>query len=112
MRKEVETHEMPKKPGGLGQPMMATILGKEELGDKGRLYAKITLKPGESIGLHRHEGEWEAFYGISGRGIVTIDSRDEELSEGVLSFTPSGSEHTIRCEGEEPLVMMALILNE
>ena len=42
------------------------ITGPAELEDKGRLFAKITLNPGCSIGYHVHEKDAELFYILTG----------------------------------------------
>ena len=112
LKNNFEEREMTKRPGTEGTPKMITILDAETMKDKGRLFAKITLQPGDKLGEHKHEGEWEAFYCISGSGMITVDGVAEQLTAGALSFTPSGSSHSIKCLGDEPFVIMALILNE
>ena len=42
------------------------ITGPAELNEKGRLFAKITLNPGCSIGYHLHDKDAELFYIIKG----------------------------------------------
>ena len=42
------------------------ITGPAELNEKGRLFAKITLNPGCSIGYHIHEKDAELFYIMKG----------------------------------------------
>ena len=45
------------------------IAGPEELNDKGRLFSKITLKSGCSIGFHIHENDSELFYILKGTAL-------------------------------------------
>lgn len=42
------------------------IAGPEDLNGKGRLFSKITLNPGCSIGYHVHETDAELFYILKG----------------------------------------------
>ena len=42
------------------------ITGPEELCNKGRLFSKITVKSGCSIGYHVHETDSELFYFLKG----------------------------------------------
>ena len=112
LKNDFVEREMSQRPGTEGTPKMITILDAQTMKDKGRLFAKITLQPGEKLGEHKHEGEWEAFYCISGNGAVTVDGVVEDLAPGALSFTPSGGTHSIANTGDEPFVIMALILNE
>ena len=42
------------------------INSPEELNEKGRLFAKITLNPGCSIGYHIHDKDAELFYILKG----------------------------------------------
>ncbi|MDD4080788.1 MAG: cupin domain-containing protein [Eubacteriales bacterium] len=97
--------------GGSGQVMMTAILnGHEELGGKGRLFSHITLKPGCGIGEHNHEGEWEAFYVLSGQGQLTDNGEIYTLQAGDVHLCPSGHSHGVHNAGSETLEMVALIL--
>ena len=48
------------------------ITGPEELNGKGRLFAKITLNPGCSIGYHLHDKDAELFYIIKGGTSIQV----------------------------------------
>ena len=48
--------------GGDGQVRVESLLTKEEMYEKGRLFGRLTLEPGCSIGQHEHNGEMETFY--------------------------------------------------
>lgn len=76
----------------------------------GRLYSKITIERGCSIGIHDHVKETEYYYLLSGQGIVTEDDGEKVVSAGDLVVTGGGASHAIRNEHDEPLVFIALIL--
>ena len=68
-----------KMRGGEGVVTSEEFLTPAELYDKGRLYGKLTLPPGASIGLHVHEGEMESFFVISGKAEYLDDSESTAL---------------------------------
>jgi len=49
--------------GGEGVIKIEHLLTQSEMYDNGRLFAKITVEPGDSIGFHVHEGKMETYYG-------------------------------------------------
>jgi len=77
---------------------------------KARLCAKITINPGSSIGVHEHVGEEEIFYIISGKGLVNDNGTITEVGPGDAVLTGNGASHSVEAVGDEPLVMMAVIL--
>ena len=53
---------------GRGTVTIHDVLSKEDLNGHGRLYARIVIPAGASIGWHIHEGETEPFYILKGEG--------------------------------------------
>ncbi len=70
----------------------------------------MTLKKGDSIGLHPHTNNEDTYIIISGTGIFT-DSNGVETSVGPKTITIArpGESHGLRNEGEEDLVFIDLI---
>lgn len=60
------------------------------------------LEPGGWLGLHRHTPA-EIYYVLEGRGILTVDGVEHELSAGSAVFIPGDSEHGIRHDGDRLL---------
>lgn len=98
--------------GGKGNVEITHITDNEILGKSCRLFAQITVKPGDSIGEHQHVGEREIFYFLQGKGIAVDNGKQTEIGPGDVMVTPDQSSHSIINTGEEDLVFMALILNE
>jgi len=96
--------------GGDGAVGLTEILTPEEMMGKGRLYSKITLKPGCSIGRHRHDGEAEIYYILSGSALAHDNDTEVALNAGDMLYTGDGSSHDIKNSGGGDLVFMALIL--
>ncbi|MGI6285682.1 Oxalate-binding protein [Moorella humiferrea] len=98
--------------GGQGEVTILHILeeGKNEFNGKGRLYARFTLKPGTSIGLHQHSGDFEAYYILKGQGLVNDNGTETVVKAGDMILTRNGESHSITNNGDEDLEYMALIL--
>ena len=95
---------------GKGHVWIERLLGEREMNGKCRMYAKVPLEPGCSIGYHEHHQESETYYILSGRGRYQDDDRFEEVAAGAVTFTGDGHGHGLENTGEEDLVFMALIL--
>ena len=104
------TQRNEKMRGGEGCAIIESLLTPAELYDKGRLFAKITLEPGSSIGYHVHEGEMESFFIISGVAELLDKDTTVTLLPGDTSLTQSGVGHSVKSVGSTPLEMIALIL--
>ena len=98
--------------GGKGCVHITHLYEKDndEFYGKGRLFAKITLQPGESIGYHVHEGETEMFYFASGSGRVCDDGEWYDVTAGDSMTTPGGHGHAVENTGAEDLVLVAVII--
>jgi mannose-6-phosphate isomerase-like protein (cupin superfamily) len=95
---------------GTGTAEIVHVFRKEELKGKARLFARMLLPPGSSIGYHRHDGEEEIFSIISGVATVNDDGVVFELGPGDAVLTIGGASHSIANQGSEPLEFMAVIL--
>ena len=80
--------------------------------EKLRTFALARLKPGEEVELHKHEGECEYYYIISGSGVYNDDGNIVDVVPGAVTFTPSGSSHGIKNTGDEMLEFIALIIKD
>ena len=98
--------------GGEGVVTIEELLTPAELYEKGRLFAKLTLPPGASIGYHVHEGEMESFYIISGEAEYSDNGEIVSLEPGDTALTLSGESHSIKSTGNVPLELIAIIIYE
>lgn len=98
--------------GGNGEVIKKHLLGKDELNDKTRMFAEITLAPGSSIGYHPHKGESETYYFLSGTGTYNDNGEVRLVAAGDVTFTPGGCAHGVENTGTDPLVFIALILRD
>ncbi len=64
----------------------------------------ICLEPGQEIPAH--PSGTGVFYVLEGKGIMSLDGEEIELSKGKVVFAPEGSERGIKCI--ERLVAIAI----
>ena len=87
------------------------ILAAEDLPRNSRLFARVVLRPGCSIGEHEHKSEAELFYILSGMGMAVDGDQKREVAPGDVLVTANGS-HAIKNVGSEDLEMLAVIITE
>ena len=99
--------------GGKGIAEVHHIVENDELGGVGRLYGKVVLKPGSSVGWHKHTGETEPYYILKGNGVfIDNDESRTEVGPGDCCIIEEGQCHSIENTSEnEDLEFMALIYN-
>jgi len=95
---------------GDGEVEIFHIFKKEELKGKARLLAHLTLRKNCSIGYHTHDNEEEVYYIVKGRGTVSEDGREYRVGPGDAVLTGGGAGHSIRNDEDEPLEVIAIIL--
>ena len=86
------------------------ITGPAELNDKGRLFAKITLNPGCSIGFHVHENDAELFYILKGTAEYSDNGEMRTVSAGDVTVCPAGTGHSITNKTDEVVELVAVIV--
>ena len=96
--------------GGEGVVVIEHLLTPDEIYEKGRLFAKLTLEPGCSIGHHVHEGEMESYYIVCGEGELDDNGELVTVYAGDTVLTRSDEGHSIKNIGKDTLVIIAQIL--
>jgi len=96
--------------GGDGSIIITHFADQKEMLDKSRLFAKLTIKPGCSIGHHVHENETEIFHIISGTALYDDNGKQIELQPGDVTVTPASHGHSIANNGDADLIVIALIV--
>ncbi len=96
--------------GGEGIMEKHEILTPAEMYGANKLFGKMILRKGASIGLHQHVGESEAYYILSGHGLFTEDAgAPQPVSSGDICFIEEGHSHALANSSEEPLAFIALV---
>ena len=96
---------------GKGETEMHLIAESvDELYGKGRLFNRMIIQPGNSIGEHKHEGDNEIFYFLSGTGTYNDNGTIVEVGPGDVTVCNDGELHGLKNTGDVPLEFIALIL--
>ena len=77
---------------------------------KGRVCALMRLSPGHEVGRHRHEGDGEVFYILSGHGRYLLEGELVDVEAGDVLFVDDGEEHYMVNSGTEDLEYFAVVL--
>jgi mannose-6-phosphate isomerase-like protein (cupin superfamily) len=67
--------------------------------------AEVVEQAGGEARLHRH-AQAEAYYILSGRGVLHMGGETWPLAPGVTAFIPGGTWHAARGVGPEPLRLL------
>ncbi|MDR0816806.1 MAG: cupin domain-containing protein [Desulfovibrio sp.] len=106
------------------------IWDREKVGDgEGTLYGKfsftrndakqddaikeigwMTLQPGASIGMHKHEDNEDAYIIVTGKGVFT-DSNGKEtpVKAGDITIARKGESHALKNTGKRPLKFLDVV---
>ena len=99
-----------KMRGGTGRVTIETLWDPEtELKANNRLFAKLIIEPGSSIGFHAHENEEEVFVILKGSAEADDNGMAVILNPGDTILTGDGAGHSIKALGNETLEVLAVI---
>ena len=97
---------------GTGSVSFQHIYAKgSELNQNMRLFAKLVLEEGCSIGYHVHENEAEIYYILSGTAETDDNGVKRILKPGDSTMTRSGEGHSIKALGPGKLEFIATIVS-
>lgn len=96
------------RSGGIGQITIEHL--KDDSLTNIKMFAKVTVHPHSSIGLHEHLDDSETYYILSGAGLYSDDQAQYRISSGDCLFCGSHHAHAIENDTDEELVFIALIV--
>lgn len=96
--------------GGKGKIESRNFLEIADAAGSGRKFAVNTIQPGDSLGYHAHNGEFEVYYILEGTAKIVEDGQEYLLYKGDMMQCKSGSSHSIENVGTTPLEHLALII--
>lgn len=109
-QRKIEIYE--KRAGGKGTIQIERLMDEKQLDGKAKMYAKVTIDPHSSIGVHEHVEDSESYYILSGSGIYTDNDQTYPVTVGDMVFCDAHNKHGLENNTDQPLVFMALILNK
>jgi mannose-6-phosphate isomerase-like protein (cupin superfamily) len=75
--------------------------------------AWLTLPPGATIGVHKHEKNEDAYIVVSGSGVfVGADGKEIPVKAGDVTIARQGESHGMKNTGSEPLVILDVIAQQ
>ena len=107
---EIPLEERPHMRGGEGIIRLQAAFSSEECILPVRLFSRITIPAGGSIGYHIHEQEAEYFYVLSGEGIMDDNGTPVAVSAGDATVTRDQEGHGVVNTGTCPLELLAVIV--
>ena len=70
----------------------------------------MTLQPGASIGMHKHENNEDAYIIVSGQGVFTDTAgKETPVKGGDITIARPGDAHALKNTGKEPLIFLDVI---
>ena len=110
---EQEVIQAKNKADGKGEITITKLLSPAELDGKCDMFAKVTIPPGCSIGIHEHHGNTETYHVLSGTALYNDNGTEVTIGAGATTFCPDGEKHGIANPSKtEDLVFMALIIKK
>lgn len=67
------------------------------------------LVPGASIGEHKHEGNCEMIFILSGEGTIIDDGIPSPITAGQCTYCPEGHSHSLVNTGQQDLLFFAAV---
>ena len=94
---------------GKGALDWIVVLDGDDLKERGLNFVHDDiLPPGASIGDHRHTGDEEYYYIVSGKGIMTLDQDRIEVAGGDITAVYPGGVHGLENTGNEDLRIIVI----
>ncbi|MCL1991610.1 MAG: cupin domain-containing protein [Spirochaetes bacterium] len=106
----IRREQMDKARGGVGVTIFDHLLEKTEMKTNCRMFTKITLEPGASIGYHRHDKEEDIYYILSGIATINDNGETRTVYPGEVVYTGDGQSHSVENKGQVPLELVSVIL--
>jgi mannose-6-phosphate isomerase-like protein (cupin superfamily) len=111
----IRAHEMTKEikqaRGGKGSIEVIRVVQPEQTYTKHvQTFGKVTINPGNSVGLHAHDTNEEIYYVLKGKALFNDNGTEKELLPGDAALTGGGGTHSIEALGSEPLEFIGVIV--
>jgi quercetin dioxygenase-like cupin family protein len=71
--------------------------------------ARVTVRPGDAVGYHTHEGVTEIITILEGRALY-FDGAERILEPGDAAVVSGSEGQSIRCADDQPMTYLAVIL--
>ena len=103
----IETRKIMNGPGG---PVLAHYFTREQMSEKARLCAVITLAPGAGVGQHSHNPDAEIYYILEGELAVNDNGVETVMKPGDAMWTANGHFHSAENRTDKDVKMLAVVI--
>jgi quercetin dioxygenase-like cupin family protein len=85
-------------------------MGKATIFESERILVGLNaFLPGQEHALHAHEGMDKVYHVLSGTGRFLLADEEIAMEPGVMLVAPSGVPHGIRNDGDQRLIVVAIL---
>lgn len=96
--------------GGNGTVKLHHFMELPDFHGAGRLFSYTVLEPGCTVGYHRHDVDFEAYYILKGHGSYNDNGDVYEVGPGDFLLCRPGESHALENGNKENIEYIALIL--
>lgn len=96
--------------GGTGTIELNHFFETADFYGTGRLYGISIIRPGDSIGMHQHVGDQEAYFILEGEALYYDNDQAYQLKPGDFTLCRDGESHSIANAGDTDLKYVAFIM--
>lgn len=68
----------------------------------------MTLQPGDEIGSEVHKDRDQFFRIEEGKGVITIDGKENRVEDDFAVIVPAGSRHNVKNDSDKPLRLYSI----
>ncbi len=104
--KEIKEETIPHFLGGEGEYITHMF------NDGDNKIMKSLIKPGSSVGFHKHETSSEIIYILFGSPKAILDGKEERLHPGDCHYCKKGQSHTLVNDTNEDVTIFAVVCNQ
>jgi quercetin dioxygenase-like cupin family protein len=85
-------------------------MGKATLFESDQMLVGLnSFEPGQEHALHAHEGMDKVYQVLMGSGRFLLEGSEMAMEQGAMMVAPAGVPHGIRNDGDERLVVLAIL---
>jgi len=96
--------------GGPGRVEFKKPFTMEELGNRFCNLMRVTMRPGDGVGVHAHTENAEVYYMLEGSATIIDDGVETILNPGDAQFCADGHTHGIYNHTDKDAAFLAIIV--
>ena len=106
---QMTSEERANMRGGDGTVIMTPAFHAGDYQSEFRVFARMTIPVGASVGYHEHHKEEELYYFLSGTAEYNDNGEIHTVNAGDATVTRSGQGHAVRNIGNSSVEILAVI---